>query len=707
MNRIRHICSLIFVSSSYLFSQLPNCNMGYFYQSGVSNGCIAFGTSGSNSLTVGPSLGAGCQGLAIGPNFGFPAPNPTYWSVGSMSGTYFYFNGSTWVNTGHSAGGAGFTNPGAGQNVIYNINSSGQISVYNGTSNAAILTTLNDFNSANAVSDVVADNNNNFYLLKFSPPQCLAVFNPQGVMTCSYSIQGLTSSGSGLGISNNKVTVLSSTHLTGSVIGGTVNFIQNPAVMWCQPNDLATCPAETSIFPEISAIPSKTITCVSPNLTLTSNDAQGINSYTWSGPGVLSPSNGHSIVVNASGTYTRITLNCIGQVETRTFVVVSNLNPSLTVVASSSVMCAGQAPITLTVGGLANYTWSPAASLSSSVSPIVAASPSLTTTYTVQASINGCYASTVITISAQQITQTTISASSTSICAGATVTLSASGTLTCLWFPGSIVGHSIAVTPTVSTSYTLIEVDNINCTNTSSISINVFNQPTISVSVSTPSVCAGNSATIFATGAGAFVYQPGNLTGTTVTVAPMLSTVFTVTGSNWNCLDSKTILLSVEALPPTVITSNQTLVCIGESLILQGNGADTYLWSNNATGSTIVVSPLVNTVYTLTGTNQSGCTNSASFTVHVSECTVNTSHLTLNRVTFYPNPSNGMLHVIGVSPGTEATLILVNALGQSIQEQRLDEGSTQAYFTNCSPGVYLLQIRIGEATEVLGRIIFN
>jgi hypothetical protein len=146
-------------------------------------------------------------------------------------GNYCYFNGTTWVNTSHSTGGAGFVNPGAGQNVIYNINSSGRISVYNGTANASILATLSNFSSSNAVSDIVADNSDNFYLLKVSSPQCLAVFNPQGVMTCSYSIQNLSSFGSGLGISNNKVTVLGSTYTVGSVVGGTISFAQAPAVV--------------------------------------------------------------------------------------------------------------------------------------------------------------------------------------------------------------------------------------------------------------------------------------------------------------------------------------------------------------------------------------------------------------------------------------------------------------------------------------------
>ena len=367
-----------------------------------------------------------------------------------------------------------------------------------------------------------------------------------------------------------------------------------------------------------------------------------MNSYTWSGPGILSGVNSYSILVNTAGTYTRITSNCIGQVETRTFVVASNLNPSLTVASSSTIICDGQAPVTITVGGLANYTWTPATSLSSSFGSTVAASPSLTTSYTVQGFMNWCRASTVLTIFANPIPQMTITASSQSICSGSNTTLSVAGNLNYLWFPGALTGSSVTVAPLVLTTYTLMGFDNLNCTRTATISVDVVDQPTISVTVSTPSVCEGNPAVMNASGATMFNYQPGNMSGPSVTVAPLVSTVFTVSGSNWNCVDTKTIMVTVEALPPTAISGNQTLVCIGDSVILNGNGAYSYLWSTNETGSSILVSPLVNTVYSLTGTNQNGCSSSASYTVEVSECTGLVNQTKSAGLIIYPNPTDGV-----------------------------------------------------------------
>lgn len=235
-------------------------------------------------------------------------------------------------------------------------------------------------------------------------------------------------------------------------------------------------------------------------------------------------------------------------------------------------------------------------------------------------------------------------------------------------------------------------MDNLACTTTATISMAVVQQPSVSVSVSTPSVCEGQPAVLYASGAGAFVFQPGNMSGSSATVAPLVSTVFTVSGSNWNCVDTKTIMVRVEALPPTAISGNQTLVSIGENLILNGNGAYSYLWSTNETGSSIVVSPLANTVYSLTGTNPNGCSSKVSFTLEVSECVGVESQTMGSGFKIYPNPSDGLINFFGPLTMNEATLFLYNSSGQKIYEQHLEEGSTSVDLRRCSSGLYFLQI---------------
>ena len=88
------------------------------------------------------------------------------------------------------------------------------------------------------------------------------------------------------------------------------------------------------------------------------------------------------------------------------------------------------------------------------------------------------------------------------------------------------------------------------------------------------------------------------------------------------CADTLTVkynsFVTVAGIPINV-TSNAT-ACNNTPQILQATGAISYSWSpstglNTTTGSQVIASSNVPTVYTVTGTNASGCTGSASITV--------------------------------------------------------------------------------------------
>ena len=75
-----------------------------------------------------------------------------------------------------------------------------------------------------------------------------------------------------------------------------------------------------------------------------------------------------------------------------------------------------------------------------------------------------------------------------------------------------------------------------------------------------------------------------------------------------------TLVVTLEALPPTAITGNTT-ICEGESTTLTANGGVSYIWSNASTGNSISVTQ--SGVYTVTATNAQGCSATANITVTV------------------------------------------------------------------------------------------
>ncbi|MBA3704625.1 MAG: hypothetical protein H0W84_01590, partial [Bacteroidetes bacterium] len=111
--------------------------------------------------------------------------------------------------------------------------------------------------------------------------------------------------------------------------------------------------------------------------------ATGADTYTWSPATGLTPSTGSPVTANPSITTTYTvtgTIAATGCTGTTTVVVTVNPNPTITV-PGASICVGGSTP--LTASGADSYTWTPAATLSSSAGPTVTATPTVTTTYTI------------------------------------------------------------------------------------------------------------------------------------------------------------------------------------------------------------------------------------------------------------------------------------------------------------------------------------
>jgi hypothetical protein len=136
--------------------------------------------------------------------------------------------------------------------------------------------------------------------------------------------------------------------------------------------------------------------------------------------------------------------------------------------------------------------------------------------------------------------------------------------------------------------------------------------PTLTVS-SSAVICSGNSISLSATGAQNYSWSTGALSGS-VSVSPIVTTGYTVTGTNLiGC--SNTTVRTITVNPSPTITINSGTVCYGQNFTLTPGGASTYSYS----GGAAVVNPTANTNYSVLGTNSLGC---ISATAAVSSLTV-------------------------------------------------------------------------------------
>jgi hypothetical protein len=131
----------------------------------------------------------------------------------------------------------------------------------------------------------------------------------------------------------------------------------------------------------------------------------------------------------AVGTYYYIaTITCANSglsANTNEVTVVVNANPTVTVLPTAANVCLGT-PTTLTASGAVTYTWSPAAGLNTTSGPVVVATPTVSTTYTVVgADAIGCIASATSTITVVPAPIVTATATPASVCSGGSSQLQA------------------------------------------------------------------------------------------------------------------------------------------------------------------------------------------------------------------------------------------------------------------------------------------
>ena len=109
---------------------------------------------------------------------------------------------------------------------------------------------------------------------------------------------------------------------------------------------------------------------------------------------------------------------------------------------------------------------------------------------------------------------------------------------------------------------------------------------------------------------------------------PIPYTIYTILNDNNpnidfpDCLPYLTSMIVINPNPVADAGANQN-ICLGETATLKATGGISYQWSNGQSGMTIMVSPNVTTTYTVTVTNQYGCTDTDNVTVFVGTANAN------------------------------------------------------------------------------------
>jgi len=292
-------------------------------------------------------------------------------------------------------------------------------------------------------------------------------------------------------------------------------------------------------------------------------------------------------------------------------------------------------PVSVAAGQSSTLNWvvtgSPTLRVNAGVGAVAGTSatvtPATTTTFTLTATNAFGTATAVVTVTVgNPPTITSFTATPASVTAGQSSTLSwvAPGAVTLSISPGLgiVTGTSVSVRPAATTTYTLTATNAFGSpTATATVTIAAPSAPTITSFVATPATITGSQTSTLSwmvTGSPTLSISPGvgAVTGTSVGVRPLATTLYTLTATNslGSVTATTTVMIAVAGQPiVSSFTATPASVTPGQSSTLNWavSGSPTLSIDHGVgivTGTSVTVQPAATTAYTLTATNSFGTT---------------------------------------------------------------------------------------------------
>lgn len=226
--------------------------------------------------------------------------------------------------------------------------------------------------------------------------------------------------------------------------------------------------------------------------------------------------------------------------------------------------------------------------------------------------------------------------SNSPVCQGQTLSLTAASSpgVSYVWSgPGGFSSTQSSftidnVTAVHAGTYTVIAVSGGCSGPPSSVDVVVVPAPAVTVSAPSTTICAGQSTTLTATGAGNYQWYIGTNqvgSGPAFTTSPAITTTYTLTGSTGGCPGSTTVTVTVHPLP--VVNAGAPLTLCDQAVPVTLTGSPSPgTWSGPVVTPGGIFTPIPDSLglhtLTYTHTNANGCTNSASVGVTVEKLTL-------------------------------------------------------------------------------------
>lgn len=366
----------------------------------------------------------------------------------------------------------------------------------------------------------------------------------------------------------------------------------------------ATRPLIVHPLPVVNIAAPYEICMDAPPLTLTGATPVG---GTWTGTGISG--NAFDPATLAAGnyllTYTYTDTNGCTSFDTATMTIhplpVANAG-------QDDEICLGQC-FQLSASGGVQYAWSNGINTGSQqVCPVI------TTTYTVTVTDqHGCQDTDDITITVYPVPD--VVNEQHSVCSGDCIDLVAPLGTSYIWSTGETTKIK-QTCPTSNSAYIVTVTNEFGCATVSTYQVSVKPLPEVFAG-SDKTICAGQPAILLATGATTYEWSTGATTAQ-ITVTPVTQTTYTVTGTALNgCTATDQVVVNVNPLPVIGFSPASPEVCAGSCITLTASGGILYNWAHGPSGAQVSVCPTLTQTYTVSVTDNKGCTGTGQIQVNV------------------------------------------------------------------------------------------
>jgi gliding motility-associated-like protein len=373
-----------------------------------------------------------------------------------------------------------------------------------------------------------------------------------------------------------------------------------------------------TIFVESSLSVSATDPIICPGES-TQLHVTGGTTYLWSPTASLNDPTSANPIANPSVTtvYTVTSVNEKGCQLIENIVIMVDTLPK-PIACADKTICKGDS-IQLIVTTHAQYAWSPANTLIDANTGTPTAFPTETTTYIVTVTDeNGCSNTDDVIVFVNEANAN--AGPDQTICIGETAQLNATGGTTYRWSPSTGLNNiNIAnplATPSVTTTYEVTVTDANGCEASDQVTVFVNTGTSITASADA-TICDGESIQLNVTGGTNYTWTPStglsNANIANPIANPTSTTTYIVNSLANGCPASDTVIIRVLPKPEAVACADKT-ICRGDSIQLIVTTHAQYAWSPSNTlidahTGTPIAFPTETTTYTVTVTDENGCTD--------------------------------------------------------------------------------------------------